>query len=94
MKYKVYRGCGNCKFDGNCRDFKKKVKATFTKGQYADCWGRRVRVFNPGEPITAEAVIKENTVYCMVAKSPIYKEYDDFVDLNHVIIEVMENGKA
>ncbi len=87
LKYKQFRGCGHCKLNGDCKKYRKKVKITFTKSEYADNWGRRVEAFSVGEAVIGEAVIKENTVYCAVAESKIYKGYDDFIGLNHLIVE-------
>lgn len=87
LKYLKYSGCGNCKLAGACKQFKKKVNITFTKGERADCWGRFVTVFRAGETVQGEAVIKDDKVYCATAQSTIYEEYDDFIGINHVIIE-------
>lgn len=90
LKYVVFEGCGKCKLNGACKEFRKKVSITFTKGELADNWGRIVRVFKAGETVKGEAVIKDNKVYCATAKSNIYPEYEDYVSINHTIIEPIE----
>lgn len=86
FRYVQFKGCGACKLNGCCKKFRKKVKISFTKSEFADNWGKKVRVFNAGETIIAEAVIKENTVYCITGKSKYYYGYEDFIGLNHIII--------
>jgi hypothetical protein len=90
LKYWNYSGCGNCKLSGACKEFRKKVNITFTKDEKADCWGRFVTVFSKGEAVQGEAVIKEDKVYCASAQSTIYEEYEDFIGINNVIIELLE----
>ncbi len=90
LKYVQFKGCGNCKLSGACKKFKKKVNITFTKGERADNWGNFVTVFRAGETVQGEATIKDNKVYCASAKSNIYPRYEDFISINHALIEVID----
>ncbi|MBN1074760.1 hypothetical protein DVV91_10435 [Clostridium botulinum] len=49
-----------------------------------------VTVFRAGETVQGEATIKANKVYCATAKSNIYHGYEDFISINHALIEVIE----
>lgn len=89
MKYLDYKGCGVCKLNGSCKEYKQKVNILFKKSEKADNWGRIVTVFSKGEKVEGEAVIKEDKVYCATAKSNIYEEYEDFIGLNNVDIEIL-----
>lgn len=80
LKYLQYEGCGKCKLNGACKEFEKEVNITFTKGQVADCFGRNIRVFNGGEKVSGTAVIKNNKVYCAIAKKSEYKTKEDFAE--------------
>lgn len=89
IKYLDYKGCGKCKLNGACEDYKKNVTIIFKKSEVADCWGRRVAVFLKGEMVKAQAVIKDNKVYCATAKSSRCRGYEDFIKINNVIIETL-----
>ncbi|MPM11358.1 hypothetical protein SDC9_57701 [bioreactor metagenome] len=90
MKYLYFKGCGACKLNGSCKEYKKNVNITFDKSEKADNWGRIVTVFSKGETVRGEAVIKDDKIYCASAQSNIYEGYEDFIGLNHVTIEVLE----
>lgn len=90
LKYAMFQGCGKCKLSGACKKYRKKVNITFTKGEQADNWGRYVTVFKAGEKVKGEAVIKNNKVYCATAQSNIHPEYEDFILINHTVIEPIE----
>lgn len=40
FKYVQFKGCGACKLNGYCKKFRKKVKISFTKSEFADNWGK------------------------------------------------------
>ncbi|EOR20550.1 hypothetical protein A500_16470 [Clostridium sartagoforme AAU1] len=90
MKYLDFKGCGACKLNESCKEYKKNVNITFDKSEKADNWGRIVTVFSKGETVRGEAVIKDDKIYCASAQSNIYEGYEDFIGLNHVTIEVLE----
>lgn len=89
MKYLDYKGCGNCKLNGACKDFQRSVNIRFNKSERADNCGKIVTVFRKGEIVEGKAVIKDDKVYCASAKSNIYKGYYDFVGLNNITIELL-----
>ena len=87
-----FNGCGGCKLRGtdiDCNSITVPVSITFNKPQKADNWGRLVTVFRKGETVKGDAVIKDNEVYCASAQSNIYEEYEDFIKLNNVDIEII-----
>lgn len=87
---KEYKGCGACKLCNkniDCNKMHVPVKITFKKSQIADNWGKAVTVFEKGETVSGKAVIKDNVVYCIFAKSSIYKGYEDFIDLKDIGIK-------
>lgn len=89
---KEYKGCGACALCGEKIDCKKidvPVTITFNKSEKADDWGHFVTVFRKGETVKGYAVIKDNEVYCASAKSNIYEEYEDFIGLENVDIEII-----
>lgn len=90
LKIGNYTGCGNCVLcsdDCDCSKISVPVMITFLKSQQADNWGRFVTVFRQGEQVVGRAVIKDNLVYCASAESNIYENYEDFIFLNDVEIE-------
>lgn len=85
-----FRGCGACKLieeNLECKKFFTQVEVAFKEAQMADNHGRLVTVFSKGEIVRGEAVIKDNIVYCVSAKSNIYGEYEDFIDLRNIEIK-------
>lgn len=60
LKYEMFQGCEKCKLNGACKEYRKKVNITFTKGEKANIGGRFVTVFKSGEKIKGEAIIKNN----------------------------------
>ncbi|BDR73654.1 hypothetical protein K144316041_23620 [Clostridium tetani] len=88
---KEFKGCGACelcKKNIDCKKLNVPVAITFNKSQKADDWGKFVTVFRKGETVKGYAVIKDNKVYCASAKSNIYEEYEDFIGLDNVDIEI------
>lgn len=93
LKYMNYKGCGACELSKQNIDCKKihvLVKITFKKAERADCWGRMVTVFRKGESVQGHAVIKDNKVYCASAASNLYEEYEDFVGLENIKVELVK----
>lgn len=90
---KEFKGCGACdlcKENVDCKKMNVLVSITFNKSQKADDWGKLVIVFRKGETVKGYAVIKDNEIYCASAKSNIYKEYEDFIGLENVLIKVTD----
>lgn len=88
-----FKGCGACnlcKEEVDCKSFNTPISITFNKSQKADDWGRLVTVFSKGETVQGYAIIKDNEVYCASAKSNIYDEYEDFINLNNIDIEILK----
>ena len=87
---KEYRGCGACELCNkniDCKKMQVPVKIKFKKSQRADNWGETVTVFEKGETVSGKAVIKDNVVCCISAKSSIYKGYEDFIDFKDIEIK-------
>lgn len=82
-----YMGCGCCPFSTteDCKNSETNVKLTFKNPEYADCWGRFIRVFDANETVKGTAHIKDGIVYCATAESV---NYSDFVDLNNVAVTI------
>ena len=87
-----FRGCGSCDLvnEGcNCNNMITSVRIAFKKSQMADNWGRFVTVFSKGEEVIGTAIIKNNKVYCVSARSNIYEDYEDFISLEDIEVETM-----
>lgn len=92
LVFENFEGCGNCilrKEVSDCKKIHVPVEITFSKPQEADNWGRLVTVFDKDETIIGMAVIKNNKVYCVSAKSNIYEGYEDFIELKNVEIKIL-----
>ena len=92
LKCNKFKGCEKCKLLGcDCRLISVPVKITFKKDEKADNWGRIVTVFRKGETVKGYAVVdNNNVVYCASAESNIYN-YEDFISLENVDIELIES---
>jgi hypothetical protein len=81
-------GCGSCPINKRCRDVSKvPVLVTFLADQYADNWGRIVKVFQKGDTTKGMARVFQGTAYCITAKSRRYPEYHDYIQLNNINVE-------
>ena len=94
MKLRKFEGCGKCPLAGEEFDCVKNsvpVNVTFKNDEKADNWGNIATVFRKGETVKGYAVIdNNNVVYCASAESNIY-DYEDFISLENVDIELIES---
>lgn len=91
LRIREYKGCGECELCTNdgCIGIKTPVKVTFLKPQLADDWGHFVTVFEKDEVVKAEARFRDNTIYCISAKSNIYDDYEDFIFTENISVELI-----
>lgn len=83
MELHNYQGCGACPIVKDCGDKNTPLQITFLQDQFADNWGRIVRVFRKGETVRGSGRIFNDTLYCATARNESL-EYSDFIQLENI----------
>jgi hypothetical protein len=83
VKLHKYQGCGACPIVKDCGDKNIPLQITFLQDQFADNWGRIVRVFRKGETVRGSGRVFNDTLYCATARNESL-EYSDFIQLENI----------
>ncbi len=93
-----YKGCGNCPLSkedrGSCiENHSVNLKIKIIRPVSWEGWGGFIPVFNVGDVINAEGVVKDGVLYCVSAESTIHPGVKDYIMLDAVgILEAIVNG--
>ena len=83
MELHNYQGCGPCPVSDSCSGKDTPLQITFLQDQFADNWGRIVRVFRKGETVRGSGRLIDGTLYCATATNEML-EYRDFIQLENI----------